>query len=54
MSYTDQQKAKLLLKFAEEGYNFHQNRPLRECVLAEYQRRLQVCIDRDGGQVEIR
>lgn len=44
------------LRAAIEGVveEIRQDRELRERVIGDYGRRLQVCLERDGGQVEIR
>lgn len=38
----------------EVADQLRQDRPMRERVMANYHRRLQTCLDRQGGQVEIR
>jgi hypothetical protein len=40
-----------IVEIAEE---INQDRALRERVIGSYQRRLQLCVEREGGQVEIR
>ena len=48
---TDEHQLPKNVEVAEE---LRQDRGLRERVMANYTRRLKVCLERDGGQVKIR